>query len=161
MQNPLRSSLGFRFAEPRGRQLTQASIAPSVPRTTRSSGVSAPRAARRVVRKPAGARSVFVLNGYGGAHGARGRDVASEPDQIRMRDESIVDIDLKVIGRIARASLRHKAKVPRSIIERPCLRDGGQAKEAACGRRADEKFDPLCFSKERFHNWYDSYVNGR
>ena len=63
-------------------QVTKASVPlrGPVPRTTRISGVSAPRAASRIVRELAGAGCVLVLHGYGCTHRARAGDVTSEPD---------------------------------------------------------------------------------
>jgi hypothetical protein len=77
--------------------------------------VSAPGAAPRIVRELAGAGSILILNGYGCTYRAGPRDVTFESDQIRMRDDAIVDVDGEIIGRVARATLRREDKVPGSM----------------------------------------------
>jgi hypothetical protein len=58
--------------------------------------------------------------------------MASEPHQIRMRDDAIVDVDREIVGRIARAPLRHEAKVPRPIIsELACATEKDAIKQLA------------------------------
>ena len=59
---------------------------------------------------------MFVLNGHRSANRPRPRNIASEPDEIRMRNNSIVDVDGEIVGRIASASLCHKDKVPGPIV---------------------------------------------
>jgi hypothetical protein len=56
-----------------------------------------------------------------------------------MRDDAVSDVYGEIIGRIARASLRHEEKVPGSIIGRSSLRDGGQGNKTACDRRREQK----------------------
>src|ERR1700728_1900234 len=102
-----------------------------IPRAAGRPRKSPPGAAPRVVGELAGAGSILVLDGYGCAYRARGRYITSEPDQIWMRDDSIIDIDRKIIARVACAALRHEPKIPGPIIERPRLGDGGQTGETA------------------------------
>ena len=45
-------------------------------------------------------------------------DESSEPHEVRMRHNSVRNIDSEVVGRIACASLRHEDEVPRTIIGR-------------------------------------------
>jgi hypothetical protein len=56
-----------------------------------------------------------------------------------MGDDSIRDVDREVIGRIARAPLRHEEKVPGSIIGRASVRDGGQGNKRDRSRHAEQR----------------------
>jgi hypothetical protein len=90
--------------------------------TTCVAGVSTPRAASRVARQLTGSRSVLVLNSYGCTHCSRACDIASKSYKVRVRNDSIVDVNRKLVRRIACASLCHEKKFPESIKGRPCLR---------------------------------------
>src|SRR5437868_13677524 len=99
--------------------------------------MAAPRSTAGIAHKFTGARGVFVLNGHRRANRAGSRDVASEPHQIRMRYNSVGDVDREIVGRIARAPLRHKEKFSRTIVYRASLRRGSQH-EATCGRQVKQ-----------------------
>jgi hypothetical protein len=88
--------------------------------------MATPGTTTRIAPEPARARGVFVLNRHRSANRTGSRHVASEPDQIRMRHDSVGDVNGEIIDRIARASLRHKNEVPGSIVGRSSLCDGGQ-----------------------------------
>jgi hypothetical protein len=62
--------------------------------------------------------------------------MASEPDEVRMRDDSVSDIDGEVIGRVACASLRHEHKIPGSVVGRASL---GNRASGKAGRNHREK----------------------
>src|SRR3569832_2232251 len=91
--------------------------------------MSAPRTVPGIDRQPAGAGSVFILNSHRCAHRARSRHIASKPDKIWMRDNSIVDIDGEIVSRIAAAPSGRENKFPGSIKGRPCLRRGSDRDE--------------------------------
>ena len=55
-----------------------------------------------------------------------------------MRDDTVGDVDGKVIRRIARASLREEDKVPGSIVGGTRLREGGQGNKRECGRHVGQ-----------------------
>ena len=78
------------------------------------------------------------MNGHGGAGGTRARHIAPEPHQIWMGDDPISDVDGEVIGRIARASLRHEKQVPGAVLGRAGLHDGGQGNKRDCGCQAEQ-----------------------
>ena len=56
-----------------------------------------------------------------------------------MRDDTIADVDREIVGRIARASLRHEDKVPGSIVRRAGLCGGDKGDQATRGCRKSEK----------------------
>jgi hypothetical protein len=89
-----------------------------VTRASRISCVAAPCPAARVAGESARARCVFVLNGYRSANRAGFRDVSSESHEVRLRHNSVRNIDGEVVGGIACASLRHEDEVPRTIVGR-------------------------------------------
>jgi hypothetical protein len=81
---------------------------------------------------------MFVLNGHRSANRPRPRDIASEPDEIRMRNNSIVDVDGEIVGRIASASLCHKHKVPGPVVRGAGLYGGRKGDNAARNCRISE-----------------------
>ena len=101
--------------------------------------MAAPRSAAGIAHKFTRARGVFVLNGHRRANSAGSRHVASEPHQIRMRYDSVGDVDREIVGRIARAPLRHEDKVPGSIVRRAGLCGGDKCDQATRGCRISEK----------------------
>src|ERR1700722_14593806 len=129
------------MAVPRVGPETKASVSLSGPisGTTRRPRVSTPYAASGIVGKPAGARGVLVLNGYGRAHRARTRDVTSKPNQVWVGDDSVVNVDGEIVGWIATAPLRDEYEIPRAVIERPRLRGTGRGGETSRDRRGDQK----------------------
>ena len=78
------------------------------------------------------------MNDHRSANRSRPRDVTSELDEIRMRDNSAVDVDGEIVGRIASASLRHKDKVPGPIVRGAGLCDGRKGDKTARGRGISE-----------------------
>jgi hypothetical protein len=56
-----------------------------------------------------------------------------------MRDDAVSDVDGEIIGRIARASLRHEEKVPGTVVRRAGLCDRYEGDQATCGYRICEK----------------------
>jgi hypothetical protein len=89
------------------------------------------------------------VNGHRSANRPRPRDVTSEPDEIRMRDNSAVDVDGEIVSCIASASLRHKDKVPEPIVREAGL----------CGGRKGDKTARGCrISKNRFHLFLQTVV---
>ena len=56
-----------------------------------------------------------------------------------MGDDSVSDVDREVVGRIARASLRHEEKVPGTVVARVSLRGGGQGNKRDCGCHAQQR----------------------
>ena len=81
---------------------------------------------------------MFVLNGHRSANRPRFRDIASEPDEIRMRNNPIVDVDGEIVGRIASASLCHKDKVSGPVVRGAGLCGGRKSDNAARNRRISE-----------------------
>jgi hypothetical protein len=72
-------------------------------------------------RQSSRARGILVLDGRRSADRSRRPDVTSKLHEIRVRDDSVGDLDEKIISRIASASLRHKNQVPApSWAERVC-----------------------------------------
>jgi hypothetical protein len=65
--------------------------------------------------------------------------MAPEPHEVGMRDGAVSDVDGEIIGRIARASLRHEEKVPRSVVRRASLCDRYESDQATRGYRKCEK----------------------
>ena len=119
-----------------------------IPCATRASRITAPCPATGIPREPAGARREFVLNGHGSANGTRPCYIASESHQIRMRDDTVADVDREIVGRIARASLRHEEKVPGPIIRRAGLHGGDKCDQPTRRCRISEKL---------FHRLLQSY----
>ena len=66
---------------------------------------------------------MLILNGHRSANRAGFRDVSSELQKVRMRHNSVRNIDSEVVGRIACASLRHENEVPGPIVRGAGLRD--------------------------------------
>jgi hypothetical protein len=56
-----------------------------------------------------------------------------------MGNDSISDVDREVIGRIARASLRHEEKVPGTVVARSSLRGEGQGNKRDSGCHAEQR----------------------
>src|SRR5262249_28263733 len=110
-----------------------------VSRAARLSGIAAPGATAGIAREPARAGGKFILDGYGSANRSRARHTAPEPDEVRMRDYSVSNVDGEVIGRIARASLRDENEVPRSVVGRAGLRDGGEGNKEARDNSGKQK----------------------
>jgi hypothetical protein len=79
------------------------------------------------------------LNSHGSANGTRASYIAPEPHQIRMRDDTVADVDREIVGRIARTPLRHEEKVPGAIVCRAGLRTGDKCEQATRGYRISEK----------------------
>src|SRR5258707_5831439 len=79
------------------------------------------------------------MNGYRSTNGTRARHIAFELHQIWMGDDSIGDVDGEIIGRIARSPLRHEEKVPRPVVGRTSLRDGGQGNKRDYGCHTEQK----------------------
>jgi hypothetical protein len=102
--------------------------------------MTAPRATSRVDRQPARSGRVFVLNRHGCTRRARAGHVSSKSDKVRVRDDSIVDIDREVIRLVACASLCHENKVPGPVKRRPCLRRGSDRDETACDHQRNKRF---------------------
>ena len=89
------------------------------------------------------------MNDHRSANRSRPRDVTFEPDEIRMRDNSAVNVNGEIVGRIASASLRHKDKVPGAIVRGAGL----------CGGRKGDKTARGCsISKNRFHLFLQTVV---
>ena len=110
-----------------------------VSRAARISTATAPNAPARHPRKSSRPGGVLVVNGHRSASGTRARHITSELHQIWMANDSISDVDREVIGRIARASLRHEEKVPRTVVARSSLRDGGQGNKRDSGCHAEQR----------------------
>ena len=66
-----------------------------------------------------------------------------------MRDDSVVDVDGEVVGRVAHPPLRHKDEVPRSIVRGAGLCRGRKGDKTARGCR-------IC--KKRFHLFLQTVV---
>jgi len=105
----------------------------------RASRIAAPGPSAGSARQPSRARGVFILNGHRGANRTGSRDVTPEPDEIRMRDNSVGDVDGEIVGRIASASLRHKDKVPGSIVRGAGVCRGCKGDKTARGCSISEK----------------------
>jgi hypothetical protein len=80
------------------------------------------------------------VNGHRSASGTRARHITCELHQIWMGNDSISDVDREVIGRIARASLRHEEKAPGTVVSRVRLRGGGQGNKRNCGCHVEQRF---------------------
>jgi len=58
--------------------------------------------------------------------------MAPEPHEVGMRDDTVSDVDGEIIGRIARASLRHKERFQDpSYTERACATDTKATRQLA------------------------------
>src|SRR3954454_22830268 len=90
------------------------------------------------------------MNGYRSTNGTRARPIAFELHQIWRGDDSIGDVDGEIIGRIARAPLRHEEKVPRPVIGRTSLRDGGQGNERETATVTQSKGFVIIISPKRY-----------
>jgi hypothetical protein len=55
-----------------------------------------------------------------------------------MRDGAVSDVDGEIIGRIARASLRHEQKVPGPVVRRAGMCDRYEGDQATRGYCLDE-----------------------
>ena len=119
---------------------TSVSLRSPIARAAHASRITAPGPSSRRARQSSGARGIFVPNGHRSANGTRPRHVTSELHQIRMRDDSVGDIDGKIIGRIASASLRHENKVPGSIVRRARLGNRDQGNKTSGGHSGNRKF---------------------
>ena len=58
------------------------------------------------------------MNAHRSANRAGFRDVSSELQEVRMRHNSVRNVDSEVVGRIACASLRDEGEDPRTIVGR-------------------------------------------
>jgi len=65
-----------------------------------------------------------------------------ELDEVWVCDDTVSDVDGEIIGRVARASLRHENEVPGPVVGRAGFRSRDQDK-AACER---------CEKKELLHH---------
>ena len=74
--------------------------------------------------------------------------MAPEPHQIRVRDDTVADVDREIVGRIARASLRHEDEVPGPVIRRAGVRGGDKCDQATRGG---------CIREKLFHHLLQSY----
>ena len=90
------------------------------------------------------------MNDHRSANRSRPRDVTSELDEIRMRDNSAVDVDGEIVACVASASLRHKDKVPGPIVRGAGLRRGCKGDKTARGRRTSEKLFHLSLTSRKF-----------
>ena len=106
-----------------------------VSRASSVSRMPAPSAPSRSDRQATRAGSVFVLDGHGCTHGTRTGHIPSKSDKVRVRDDSIVDVDCEIVRRIACTSLCRENKVPRPIKGRACLRRGSGRDETARDHR--------------------------
>jgi hypothetical protein len=86
------------------------------------------------------------LNGNRSANRTGFRDVASESHEVRMRHNSVGNIDREVVGRIACASLRHEGEVPGTIVSRSRVCSTRQGNKKACCRCAKRKLFHVDFS---------------
>ena len=98
-----------------------------------ASRIATPGSSTGRARQSSRTRGILVLNGDRSAHRTRPCHVTSEPYQIRMCHDPVGDVDGEIISRIATTSLRHKDKVPRPVVRRARLRDGGEGNKACCG----------------------------
>ena len=89
-----------------------------VARTPRISCVAAPCPASGGAGEFAQAGGIFIVNGHRSANRAGFRDVAFKLQEVRVRHNSVGNIDSEVVGRIACASLRHEGEVPGTIVGR-------------------------------------------
>src|SRR5262245_19211236 len=102
----------YRSHSPREVARDLISLGSPVARATRIARMATPRAAAGIAREPTRAGGEFVRNRHRRANRAGTRNVAFEPDEIRMRDYPVSDIDTKIIGRIASTSFRDEDEVP-------------------------------------------------
>jgi len=65
--------------------------------------------------------------------------MAPEPYEVGMGDDAVRNVDGEIIGRIARASLRHEEKVPRPVVRRASLCDRYEGDQATGGYRICER----------------------
>ena len=65
--------------------------------------------------------------------------MAPEPHEVGMRNGAVSDVDREIIGRIARASLRHEEKVPGPVVSRASLCDRYEGDQATRGYRICKK----------------------
>jgi len=63
-----------------------------------------------------------------------------------MRDDSVGDVNGKIVGRIAAALLRDEEQVPGSVIERPSFRGRSQGSDTSNSRCEDQALHHLTFS---------------
>jgi hypothetical protein len=115
------------------------SLSSPVPRAAGLPRVTAPRAATGISCELARAGSKLVLDGHRCSNRTRTRYIAAEFDEVWVCDDSVADVDGEIIGRVARASLRHEEKVPRPVIRRAGLCDRYEGDKATRGYRGCEE----------------------
>ena len=109
-----------------------------ISRAAPTSCVAAPCPAAGGTGEPAGTRGVFVLNGHRSANRAGFRDVSSELHEVRVRHNSVRNVNGEIVGRIACASLRHEDEVPGTIVGRSRMcgtRKGNKTDDCRCAKR--------------------------
>src|ERR1700753_1699367 len=89
-----------------------------VARALRASCVTPPCSAAGDPGETARTGGMFVLNGHRSADVARVRDVSLESHEIRMRHNSVGNIDGEIIIWIACAALRDEDEIPRAVVGR-------------------------------------------
>src|SRR5580692_8920917 len=87
-----------------------------VTRTSRAACVTAPGPAAAGARKPARAGGIFVLHKDRSTNRAGSGDISFESHEVRVRNDTVGDVDRKIIGSIAGAALGHEHEVPRPVI---------------------------------------------
>ena len=108
-----------------------------ISRAARACCVATPAPAAGVSRQPPGPCCVFVVDRNRGVNRARTSDVPGKLNQIGMRDEAVVYVHGKAVGRITAAALRDEKEIPGSIVKGSGL--GGRRHGKA--RKADDTRD--------------------
>jgi len=92
------------------------SLRSPISRAARACCVATPAPAAGVSRQPPGACCIFVVDRNRGVNRARTSDVPGKLHQIGMRDEAVVYVHGKAVGRITAAALRDEKEIPGSIV---------------------------------------------
>ena len=77
-----------------------------IPSTSRVSGLSAPGPVTHSTREPSRAGCILFSDGDRSTNGTGFRDISSKRQEIRMRHDSVRDVDDEIVGRIAGTPLR-------------------------------------------------------
>src|SRR5258708_6983220 len=86
-----------------------------VSRTSCVSRTAAPPSLAGRTKQPASSSCVLVLHRDGRPDGARALHVTRELHEVRVRHDSIRNVDRKIVGRIARPRLGYERQIPRSV----------------------------------------------
>jgi hypothetical protein len=90
------------------------------------------------------------LNGHRRANRAGFCDVSPKPNEVRMRHNSVRNINSEVVGWIACASLRHEDEAPRTIVGRSRLCSTSWRKKTAYRR---------CVTQKNFHRRFSEALS--